>query len=593
MKSPMTKRSQRWNATLSGVLLLLFVVLFNGFARDHMRVKRDLSGDQLYAPSPELSSRLQSLDDMLVVTAYFTATPEHGRDKIARSRMVSQLKDWQEESGDRMRLEFVDPNSSSAAKLDAIRLGIRPYASEGSRTSGSYAAQEVWWGLSLRYRGRERAIPLVLPQVLEFAFATELFRLTAAEVPRIGLYVPQDPEDSWSRLRETLELSGEVVDIEHLAVPDAIPSDLKLLVVARPWELHPRAAFALDQYVQAGGRLLVAFDNHLYPGPQQPVRSAATGLESLLDAWGVAPSSGLVWDESCVGIMVSRFDQGERVDSQPVQYPHWLEIGPAGLSTDLPVTARLGGARLFWAQALGASGEAIEGLTRTDMISSSPKSWVITPPNGIVVDPDHVDTQAAELAATAEGQSMPLALTLEGTFPSPFAAGAPAPLSLFDAVLGKSDWDGSTTDEEVLSNQSGGLAVVIGDSDWLTDEFLNPQRGAASQVLLQNLADWLLLEDDLLALRSRVPRARPLVDYLAEERDARGITDLNSLANLDEPEVRSAAEDEARDAANRRRNLAMLRATGSSLLLGLLLVGLPGFLRSRRRSAFQDGGESA
>ncbi|MDF1798219.1 MAG: Gldg family protein [Planctomycetota bacterium] len=589
----MTKRSQRWNAALSGVLLLLFVVLFNGFAREHLRVKRDLSGDQLFAPSPELSSRLQSLDDLLVVTAYFTATPEHGRDKIARSRMVSQLKDWQEESGDRMRLEFVDPNSSSAAKLDAIRLGIRPYASEGSRTSGSYAAQEVWWGLSLRYRGRERAIPLVLPQVLEFAFATELFRLTAAEVPRIGLYVPKESEDSWSRLRQTLELSGEVVDLEHLAVPDAIPSDLKLLVVARPWALHPRAAFALDQYVQGGGRLLVAFDNHLYPGAQEPVRSAATGLESLFDAWGLAPSKGLVWDESCVGILVSRFDQGERVDSQPVQYPHWLEIGPAGLSRDLPVTARLGGARLFWPQAIGSTAEAPGGLTRVDMISSSPKSWVITPPKGIVVDPDHVDTQAAELAATSEGQAMPLAVTLEGAFPSPFGAGAPTPLSLFDAVLGKSEWDGTTTEEEVLSNQSGGLAVVIGDSDWLSDEFLNPKRGASSQVLLQNLADWLLLEDDLLALRSRVPRARPLVDYLAEERDARGITDLNSLANLDEPEVRSAAEDEARAAANRRRNLAMLRATGSSLLLGLLLVGLPGVLRSRRRSIFQDEGESA
>ena len=607
MSARLSRPAQRWNALLSVVLLALGVVLVNGLARDHLRVKHDLSEDQLFAPSPELTRRLAGLDDLLVVTAYFTGAPEHGRDKIARSRLMALLEDWQEEAGGRMRLEVVDPSASSAAKLEALRLGIRPYASEGSRTAGSYSAQEVWWGLSLSYRGRERAIPIVLPQTLEYAFASELFRLTADRVPRIGLVTPApgDGGDDWQRLAAALARSGEVVPIEHLAVADAVPVDLDLLVVARPMGLHPRAAFAIDQHLQGGGRLLLAFDNHHYPSPQEPVQSTATGLEGLLATWGVVPTPGIVWDKECVGVLARRTFGGEEVDPVPVFYPHWLEVGPDGLADELPVTARLGGTRLFWAQGLGlpvrdgsdgpvdedADEPVVEDtLTRTVMVRSSPRSWVVTPPSGVVIDPDLVDTQAAELAATRDGAPVPLAVALEGRFPTPFADGAPTPATLFDAVLGNGAWDGTTTDESVLDRAADGLAVVVGDSDWLSDEYLTPERGGLAGDFLANVVDWLLLEEDLLALRSRVPRPRPLVDFLAEERAARGVTDLNQVAGLDEPETRSAAEDAARAAADARRNGAMVRAAGGALLLGLLLVGLPGLLRARRRSAFADGG---
>ena len=591
MSAHRSKSSQRWNAALSGLLLVVLVVLVNGLARDHLRIKKDLSEDQLFAPSPELTARLAELDDLLVVTAYFTGAPEHGRDKIARSRLMALLEDWTETAGGRMRLDVVDPSSSSAAKLEALRLGIRPYASEGSVTAGSYSAQEVWWGLSLSYRGRERAIPIVLPQTLEYVFASELFRLTAARTPRIALVTPPEGDggDTWRNLARSLQLAGELVRPEYLAAEGAVPEDVDLLVVARPRELHPRAAFAIDQYLQGGGRLLLAFDHHLYPDPAAPVASAATGLEALLASWGVVPSPGLVWDKESVEVRVKRMLDGKQVDSKPVFYPHWLEVGAGGMAAELPVTARLGGTRLFWAQALGTTAEPPEGLERTVMVRSSERSWMVTPPSYIELDPDLVDTVAAELAATAEGRSAPLAVALEGRFPSPFTAGAPAPLGFMDAVLGNTVWDGSTTDEPVLDRAADGLAVVVGDSDWLTDEFLNQERGGLSGAFLANVVDWLLLEEDLLALRSRTPRPRPLVDFLAEERAERGVTDLNQVAALDEPESQSAAEDAARSAADARRNGAMLRAAGGSVLLGLLLVGLPGLLRARRRSPYATG----
>ncbi len=64
MSPRLDKRGQRWNAALSGLLLVFLVVLVNGLARDHMRVKVDLSEDQLFAPSPELAERPIALLDL-------------------------------------------------------------------------------------------------------------------------------------------------------------------------------------------------------------------------------------------------------------------------------------------------------------------------------------------------------------------------------------------------------------------------------------------------------------------------------------------------------------------------------------------------
>ena len=127
--------------------------------------------------------------------------------------------------------------------------------------------------------------------------------------------------------------------------------------------------------------------------------------------------------------------------------------------------------------------------------------------------------------------------------------------------------------------------VVIADTDWLHRAGKQGWDPGA-QALLANLADWMLLEDGLLALRSRFPRSRPIADFLAEELAARGLTDLTDFVNLDEAESQTQAKDRAEQAAAARRLGVMGRALGGSLVLALLALGLPGFLRRRRPSPY-------
>jgi ABC-type uncharacterized transport system involved in gliding motility auxiliary subunit len=590
----LSRRAQRWNGVLSGILLVMLVVLVNAAVRG-LDLRVDVSEDQLFAPSPELAERLANLDDLLVVTAYFTGSPEHGAVQIARSRMVAQLKDFADDADGRMRLEFVDPNASSAAKLSALRLGIVSRQLKGASVGGAVGLQDVWLGLSLKYKGRERALPVVMPQTLEYAFASELFRLTRERVPKIGLYARGESSSGhgWKAVRKVLSESGEVITIEHLSVEGALPDDLDLLVVIGPRRLHPRAGFAIDQFVQKGGNVFLALEEREVPLNQARAKAFPTGLEDLLAAWGLELSAGTLWDPKAQSIGIKRMEEGRNLGTVPLLYPYWPEIGPEGLSKELPVTARLGGLRLYWCQALETPEgvKAPDNLERVAMVSSSADSYLATPPTSLVPDPSLLDTEAARLAATQTPGAHPIAVSLSGRFPSPFGeAGAPAPQLPYDAVLGAGGWDGTTTNEAVLDSVEGaGTVVVFADTDWLHEMGPGPWDAEAA-TFVANTADWMLLEDDLVALRSRFPRQRPLVDFLAQERKARGVTSLANLASIGEAETQTLAEDEAEAAASWRRTAAMLKALFGSVLLAVLCFGLPGFLRRRRASVFYTGG---
>ncbi len=602
----MKRATQRWNAALSIALLVVIVVFVNDAARKHVSFKRDLSEDQLYAASPELEKRLGELDDVLVVRAFLTASPEQGAVQIAKSQLVSQLRDYEEASKGRIRLDFVDPNSSSEAKFEAVRLGIKPTQIAGNVATGG-RGQEVWLGISLKYRGAERAIPLVMPQTLEYAFASELFRLMRGYTPKIGWFgpsqglTPKAGDPTYVQARRVLQLAGELVDLETLSTSEGVPDDIDLLVVVRPDSLHPRAAFAIDQYLQGGGRAILALDNHHYSlsGQDLPAAHRVTGLEMLLDIWGVPLSKGILWDRNCVTVTTRNPVAGADGTVGDVltktDYTFWPSIDANGLAKDVPVTARLGGLVTYWTQAI-LEKTLPDGVRRIDLARSSDESWIVDAPNTVTFDPSLVRSQGIELSATAEPKSYPIVTALTGKLPSPFGfgkyPGAPKPLEFFDAVIGDKQWEGEVTDEAILSGVEEAHVVVMGDADWLRDGvqgyFFTPDNyGVYSASFLGSLVDWLLLEEDLVALRSRSPISRPLTDFLKVEREARELAGSAGTVNYDEAEVRTKSEDEAEAAASASRTSAMAAATGGSLLAAFLFVGLPGFLRTRRRSEFE------
>ncbi len=580
-------RSWVRNAWISVGLLASIVFLGNRLARRHSGWRVDLSEDQLYAPSEIGLGMVDSLQDVLLVKVYFTGEVKLGSVQIAKRRLIDQLDELVSASAGRMSLQFADPNGSSEARVEADRLGI-PSVELSAMQGTSEVTQEIFLGMALYYRGREAVVPFVLPQYFEYAFLSELRRVLRDQPVGIGFLVGDGrgvAEDPFLEARALLARRYDCKDVLDLERGESIPEDVRVLIVADPTELHPRVVFAVDQFLQAGGRALLLLDRYEVDLTRGAMNGFDTGLGDLLRAWGIRLSEGLVWDQERSNTIstVESVDAGGRSlrgQGVRVQYPFWPHVDQRGLDDTLPVTRRLPGADLFWASALEV--ESSTQMESIQLLRTSELSWILPPEEAFRLDPKQLNARGVALLAAGDGQERNLALSLYGSYESPFAEGAPAVLDEYEEVLyaqarAQALAEGREVPERELARTSEDVAsllgetqvVVVGDADWARDGKFFTDR---NKMFFENIVDWLALEDELVSLRSRVARERNIVDLLAQEREELGLFSL-SLEESDDATI-SGLEETARRRATRRRWTWMLAATASSLVLGAVVGAL-------------------
>lgn len=569
-----SRRAWTFNAWATAALLVAVVVAANRLAKEHLRLRADLSEERLFTPPPVAHELLGSLEDVLQVKAFFTGHVRHGPVQLAKSRLLDQLSELEDAARGRMELVFADPNASSEVRAEAERYGIEPVPLRAVQGT-SELTQEVFLGLLLRYRGREAVLPFVLPQSFSYGFLSELAGLLREEDLAVGFVAgagaPEDVE-AFGEARRLLAGRYRVRALEGLADGEPVPADVRLVVAARPIDLHPRAAFALDQFVQRGGRLMILAERVRVDLSALEARLLTTGLEPLLHAWGAPVDERLVFDQEANWLSIQGVGR--------TQYPFWVNVGEDGMERGVPVTGRLAGADLFWTHAVGE--RPVEGLERTPLVRSSARSWLVAPDEALHTGGGDLSARGVELLATEPGRPHDLAVALSGSFPTAFPAGAPAPRdalaeALWRTAVGEALAGGREpsareivlTGEEVLTGRAGGAVVVVGDADWAAGgKFFT----ARNQLLFENLADWLMLEDELVALRATLPRDRRIADFLAEEKERRGLPVLAGSGALATVGLDPALMAEAERAAGRRRWTAMLAATAGSLALASALA---------------------
>ncbi|MBM3978575.1 MAG: hypothetical protein FJ299_16500, partial [Planctomycetes bacterium] len=415
--SPRRPSRRAWRAAtwISAALALACVALTHLVVRELPRPRIDASQDQLFGLHPATRALLERLQDVLVIEQYFTGELRHGPVQIAKGRLLDQLRDVENSGGGRVELARFDPTASSEARLAATKEGLVEVPLRGQQGTAE-VAQNVWLGLVLRYQGRSRALPFVLPQSFEFLFAEALSDLLRAERPRVGFLVENAGDgggEAFAGLREILARRAQVSELGGLATGRSVPDELDLVVVAAPEQLAPRAVFALDQYAQRGGRLLLLLERQRIDPARASVRSFETGLEELLRAWHVPLSRFMIWDSACNEIS-TRSSSGANAD---LQYPPWVRVGEAGMNPAVPATGRLNGCDLFWAHAFGPEHDSAEprapaGVERVDLVHSSERSWLVEPLERLSIDAQSLSDQNAELLALGNARARPLAVAL-------------------------------------------------------------------------------------------------------------------------------------------------------------------------------------
>jgi len=328
---------------------------------------------------------------------------------------------------------------------------------------------------------------------------------------------------------------------------EAIPESLNCLVIARPTEsFADYELFQIDQFLMRGKTLALFLDafNEIMP-PQQRDKPyqyrrepmyvpITTGLEKLLEHYGIRIMKSYVMDENCYKQeLPARFGGGERaIYFAPI-------IKDQFINHDIAFMQNIKGLVTLKISPLELITERIAeyGLQAHKLFASSEKSWEMS--GKVNLNPMFIRPPLSG----DEQRSLPLAYILEGKFPSYFA-GKPIPEKELKEEPAKQEGEkeraGKKADVdlskikgegEILSKGEPGKILIIASSEMLGDKLLDPQGRSPNAMFVLNVLDFLNNREEIAVMRSKVQRFNPLLDTGA------GVKTLVKSLNIGGPPI--------------------------------------------------------
>ncbi|MER3547320.1 MAG: ABC transporter, partial [Rhodanobacteraceae bacterium] len=329
------------NATAALILLAaLYILLVLGSSAVLRGARIDLTADKLYTLSPGTVRIVSSLKQPLQLTLYFS-------DRV--SRRLPQLRAYRQRVGD--MLEEIARRSHG--KIDLQVIDPQPYSEDEDRASaagltampGNSGDEKFFFGLAARNisDGRSASIPFFLPDrepFLEYDLAKLVLELSQTAKPRVDILstlpiaggvdpVSRQVQPPWTVLQQLRQLFDvHLLQTQNLKQIDA---QTRVLVLIGPRDLSDDAAYAIDQYVLRGGKLVAFVDPDM-----ELDAGSASDLPRLFKAWGI------VFDANQVVLDRDRALVIQGPDGAAVRHPAVLGYSGSDLNRDDPVTAALG-----------------------------------------------------------------------------------------------------------------------------------------------------------------------------------------------------------------------------------------------------------
>jgi len=317
---------------------------------------------------------------------------------------------------------------------------------------------------------------------------------------------------------------------------ETIENDIELLILVQPKALDDAALYQLEQFVLAGGKLLVFVDPKAESSNRDPMMGGGEGLDNtlapLFDAWGFQFAPDQVVVDGTYGLTVS-MGQGR----PPMRHAGLLGIQQDGLNPNEIALADLEVLNLASAGMLQPSEDA---TTTFDALiwSSTDAQLVDVNAYNLIQDPSELMRNL-----NPSGESYTLAARISG----------PA-----KAVMEKPEE--SEAEAEMLTDAESINVMVVADTDVLTDRLWVQVQNFFGQRIAQpwadngafanNLVEQYLGSSDLISIRSRGRFSRPfeVVQDLQQEAEAKYLENERALQDeLEQTEAKLAELEQQRD----------------------------------------------
>ena len=498
--------------TLTFILVVFGIVALINFLSSRRFIRADLTADKRYTISQSTKKVLKRLDDIVTIDAYFSRQP--ARIAQLRQSVRDMLEEYRAFSKN-LQINFIDPATGDEAQKQQLRFIGIPEMQINVIEKDKAEIANVYMGIAILYADKKEVLPVVQTTAnLEYDLTSAILKVTSKEIKTIGFLTGHDELDVFGQafgpLRQELSKQYDVRKVP-IEADKAIDADVATLVVAGPKkELTEREKYEIDQFIMRGGRALFLVDPVLIQYEGLNVSSLTTGLNDLLEHYGVKLNDNLVLDVS-----MDQLTYSQGFMTVTTSYAYFIKVlkqyqyrtgeTSDGLSKDSIITNQLESLTFPWAGSLELIPNADAPVEAIALAKTSRGGWTAQSPYNI----SPTNRQFQPPASVQQAHTV--AISLSGVFKSFYAGKAipPAESSESDEVVtAKPTEEERTTKTDSETTQ----IVVVGNSQFL-------QQGRPDgQLFFLNTVDWLTLGEELINIRSHGVTNRPLKEVSESEK---------------------------------------------------------------------------
>lgn len=507
---------------IPNIVFLIVGVLALNWLGNLVYKRFDLTQDKRYTLTEASKNTLATVDAPMVIDVFLEGDfpPEFRRLKQETKQLLEEFKAY----NPNITFDFINPLEGDA-DLAAVQQQMQQFGLTAAQVevkeNGKVSSELVYpWALAY-YNDKTVKIPLLKNQLgatseervssslqnLEYAFADGFSKLARPKSRKVavlkgnGQLEDRYIADFFSSLREYYFIAQFTLDSAAVN-PTKTLNDLKdfdLIVSAQPNDAFTDSEkYILDQYTMNGGASLWLLDATTQRIDTVSGNAFAFGVDLGLNdfffKYGIRVNPNLVKDAYSAPITLAT---GQEQESQYSRYP-WFYYPLSASANNHPIVTNIEAVKFDYASAIDTLPNS---LKKTILLSSSPITKIVGLPVEIAVDKEvnknlKVVNEGPNPSEFSGGET-PLAVLLEGEFPSVFANRV-KPFSLSeDKQISSPTKMVVISDGDVIKNQlDRGRPLELGFDKWTNSFYGNKE-------FLLNTVNYLLDDSGLINIRTK------------------------------------------------------------------------------------------
>lgn len=473
--------SNKRNQSLIRLGLIIGIALFANVLGNVFFTHLDLTEDKRFTLTDPTRQMLKKLDAEVYIKVLLEGEFNAGFKRLQRS-VTEMLDDFKSESGF-ITYSYSNPGGGTVEEINARRTelakeGIIPTNLRIKTTEGT-EEKLIYPYAKISYKGRTAIVDLLDEEAvgtnpdeklntsisqMEYKFANAFHKLQSGAKEVIAFTVghgelgERERADLVRSLRAYYEVGTFKLDSSTV-----IPQEVKTLIIAKPKApFSDRDLFLLDQYVMNGGSVLWLVDplnvelDSLRNQNSYVARDYPLNINDMIFKYGARVNPDLVLDLQCSKIPMV-IDQKGSMDLFPWYY--FPVIVPA---SDHPVVRNLDGINLYFPSSI----DTIKTKTPVK------KTVLLTSSNNSKLQPNitrlnfEILRYGDEIAASFDKKDIPVAVLMEGVFPSFFENRVTQEMQASLQQIG----------QEYKVQSAPTRMIVVADGD-VARNFVNPKTG--------------------------------------------------------------------------------------------------------------------